>query len=248
MAFSVTLTNYVPPPRYDGVVYNRVRIEEATLEAGPWTVIDTQALSPLDTDASDPVSREITTTKAAIEQGFYRVRWLDAANNETPPSAGVQHLVAGGSRPSVAEVANLLRARTKVLGGKELGTFTEDSRPSADEVDGLIDDALDDVLGKVQRPEVPGSAYERRVRGAVKLYAAILVETSYFPEQVKSGQSAVTTYENLYKSRIRALIAEGETGTPQGEGGEGVGSSSPGDAAWTFPANVGGMIGWRSRW
>lgn len=215
--------------------------------------------------------RPDTTDTDTITPGDYPAHWQVVFADGTPmsfPTSGflwirVEENLLGvvtiGTRPSVRDVAGLLRARTKVTGGKEAGTFNQQTRPTAEEVEGLIDDALDEVLGKVQSIDstlpagsgynAPGSAYERRVRGAVRLYAAILVETSYFPEQVKSGQSAAATYQQLYSSRIKALVAEGETGIAQGEGSGGSGGGdSPADAAWAFPANAGGMVGWTSRW
>jgi hypothetical protein len=153
-----------------------------------------------------------------------------------------------GVRPTVAEVAALLRARTKVMGGKEEGTFTLASanphtRPTAEEVEVLIDNALAEVLGKV-KPAPSGSEYETRVLRAVALYTAILIETSYYPEQAKTGQSAADTYLKLYESRIEAVIAEGETGEPQGTGKD----DSPADPAWTFPEDAGGLVGYQTRW
>jgi hypothetical protein len=156
-------------------------------------------------------------------------------------------VAAAATRPSLADVATLLRARTKIRGGAEAGTFTDVTRPTGDEVEGLIDEATDEVLGKVQTPEA-GSAYERRVRGAIRLYTAMLVELSYFPEQIGTGRSPYASYERLYESRLKALVAEGETGAVQGEGGDGAGGDSPADASWWFPDDDDGLVGWQSSW
>lgn len=242
MSFVVTLTGYAPPPRTDSNPFRSAKIEEAATLAGPWTAIQTIALNPLDTDALKPIAREFTSGHAQYAEGFYRVVWVDNEGGETAPTEPVQNMQPGGTRPSVAEVAAKLRARTKVRGGAELGVFTEATRPTASEVDSLIDDALDDVLGKVQAPTA-GSKYERRVRGAVCLYAAILVELSYFPEMVGTPKSPYDAYMKLYESRLKALIAEGETGEPQGEGGSG---DAPADPAWTFPE--GELLGYGTRW
>jgi hypothetical protein len=232
--FVVNLVEYVPPARSDGRPFTEARIEEAATAAGEWAVIEHVTLEPLDSDPLHPEARTLTTAKAQIATGFYRVVWLDKESAETQPTTPVQMLVEGGTRPAVADVAALIRARTKVAGGREVGTFTNSTRPTGDQVDTLIEFALDDVLGKVATPEA-GSVYEARVRGAVALYAAVLVETSYFPEQVgAAGKSASDTLMKLYESRIRALIAEGETGEPQGEGT----TDAPADPYWSFPADV----------
>lgn len=220
--------------------------------------------------------RPDTTDTDTIPPGDYPAHWQVVFADGTPmsfPTSGflwirVEENLLGvvtiGIRPGVRDVASLVRARTKIRGGKELGTFNDlgppdGTRPTAMEVEGFIDDAIDEVGGKVQPVDptlppgsgynAPGSAYERRYRGAVKLYAAILIETSLFPDQVKSGQSAAGTYLTLYQSRVKALIAEGESGNPQGEGSGGSGGGdAPADPAYSFPANGGGMVGWNSRW
>jgi hypothetical protein len=245
MTFVVSLERFTPPARSDGVPYTSVRIEEAATSSGPWAVIDTQATAP-DADPEYPATRDLTTTKATLAEGWYRVTWVDLNAVAATPSDAVQNRLelAGGTRPTVADVASKVRARTRVKGGGQAGTFNTKTNPTADDVEALIDEALDEVLGKVREPEA-ATDYERRVRGAVALYTAILIELSYYPEQVGSGKSPAATYQALYASRIKALIAEGETGEVQGEGGT---ADSPADAAWTFPVGVGGLIGWRSRW
>lgn len=245
MSYVVSLEDYVPPARADGVHFTQAIVEEAAAESGSWAALATLALSPPDADPSQPEPRELTVHNATLAEGWYRVVWADGAGNLTAPTPPIQNssTAAGGLRPSVASVASLLRARTKVKGGKELGTFTTVTRPTSGEVNDLIDEASDEVLGKVQ-PPTAGSAYERRVAAAIRLYTAILIEGSYFPEEVKSGKSVAQTYQQLYASRIKSLIAEGETGRPQGEGGSG---DAPGDAYWSFPDNGGGVIGWNTR-
>lgn len=234
MGILVTLADFTPPARADSTSFTSVKVEEATTSAGPWTVIDTKALVA-DPDPEHPVERDLTTSKATLAEGWYRVKWL-SGGDETAPSEPVQNLSAlsGGLRPTLAEVGSKLRSRTKVAGGGEVGTFTQNTRPTDDEVEDLIEDALADVLGKIQLP-TSGSNYEKRARAATALYAAVLVELSYFPEAVGSGKSAAPNYEKLYESRIKALIAEGETGIPQGEGT----SDSPADPAWAFPVTGG---------
>lgn len=222
-----------------------------------WTPddIDTAAIDPGTYLGSWSVVFADGTTMSFPTSGFL---WIEV--EESLATAGG---LSVGVRPGVRDVAGLLRARTKSTGGKELGTFADgQTRPGATEVDGLIDDAVDEVLGKVvgidtslppgSAYNAPGSAYERRIRGAIRLYAAILVETSYFPEQVRANQSPVNVYQQLFDSRIRSLIAEDKLGHPEGFGDVGKGGSggadSPADAAWSYPADGGGLIGWSTRW
>lgn len=183
--------------------------------------------------------------------------------NLTPGDTGTPTPPSPGFWPTTTDVAALLRARTKVAGGKTLGTFNDQTSPRADQVQVLIAEAADEVTGKVQPIDytlppgggynAPGSDYERRMRRAIALHTAILIEVSYFPEQVKNDQSPLSVYQGLYDSRLRALIAEGETGSPQGMGVGGTGGSSggdsPGDPQWSFPAAApGALVGWNSVW
>lgn len=251
MAFVVSLLAYAPPPRADGIPFTKAKIEESTTGKGEWSLIDTLTLVPVDADPEHPAVRDLTTSKGTLAQGWYRVVWVDGAGSMSSATAPVQNTseLGGGTRPTVPDVAALVRARTKIKGGGEMGTFTATTRPTAEQVDELIDDAMDDVFGKIQPVTEPGSEYERRARGAVKLYAAHLIELSYFPESVNSGKSPADNFLKLYESRIRALIAEGETGRVQGEGTGGPGGGdSPGDAAWAFPLDGGGQIGLSTRW
>lgn len=245
MSYFRRFVAYAPPPRADGLSFTKARIEEAAEAAGPWTAIAIIDLAPLDTDPTRPMARELSTSAATLEPGWYRVTWLDAAGSATSPTAPIRSVVEGadGIRPTIAEVAAKLRARTKVLGGNEVGTFDASTRPTADEVEALIDDALDEVLGKIKEPAA-GTKYEGRARGLVALYAAMLIELSYFPEMVGTPKSPYDSYATLYDKRMKALIAEGETGEPQGEGG--AGGDSPGNAAWTFPS--GDLLGYGTRW
>lgn len=211
----------------------------------------------LDSDLGNGLWRYVARAAAPTIPGAYQIVWAgpDPTQTATEPIT-----VELGARPGLSEVAALLRARTKVQGGKELGTFTSATRPTDVEVEDLIDMASDEVLGKVQPIDsslpsgssynAPGSDYERRIRRAITLYTAILIETSYWPEQVRNNQSPVATYQQLYDSRIRALISEGEVGRAGGMGeGAGGAGDAPADAAWTFPdAMPGALVGWASRW
>jgi hypothetical protein len=47
--------------------------------------------------------------------------------------------------PSVADVAVLLRARTKDVNGVEVGTFNDDTRPSSSQTITLIEEAVADI-------------------------------------------------------------------------------------------------------
>jgi hypothetical protein len=87
--------------------------------------------------------------------------------------------------PTSSEVAKILRARTVAGGsggGAPIDDFTAETRPTGDQVDGLIQLAVRDVRGVFVTGNVPTASYEG-VRQSALYRAAAMVELSYFPEQ-----------------------------------------------------------------
>lgn len=80
MTYVVTFRNAQPSAREDQV-WTDVRIDEGPTAAGDWTPLETQALSPVDTDPEAPALRDITTTLATLESGWYRLAFIDADDN-----------------------------------------------------------------------------------------------------------------------------------------------------------------------
>lgn len=106
--------------------------------------------------------------------------------------------------PEIADIGALLHARTYVE-GIEIGTFNNDTRPTADAVERLIEIAADDVAARFGRP-IPVE-YEEDTKHLVALQAASLVEASYFPDQLDSDRSAYRQYTAMYLSGIEGLRA-----------------------------------------
>jgi hypothetical protein len=83
-------------------------------------------------------------------------------------------------------VAALLRARTKDSGGRELGEWTDETRPTLAQVEETI--ALADAVVTAR----VGTAVEACAGPfaiAVVFEAACMIEKGYWPEQVESGRS-----------------------------------------------------------
>jgi hypothetical protein len=95
MAVIHTILDSVPPARSDDVVWNRARVEQAAAAAGPWATADTITLDPLDPDPASPIERDLTF-ESSLAVGYFRVVWLDAADNESVPSAAVYDDGVGG--------------------------------------------------------------------------------------------------------------------------------------------------------
>jgi hypothetical protein len=78
----VSLTEYRPSPRYDGKAWTKAKIEGAASVNGPWAVIETVTLSPVDSDPTQPQARNFSTEKATSEQTWVRVAFVDGDEDE----------------------------------------------------------------------------------------------------------------------------------------------------------------------
>jgi hypothetical protein len=103
--------------------------------------------------------------------------------------------------PSVGDVALLCATRTIDTSGNELGQFTSDTRPTDAQAGALIAQATTMVLAPL--PDHLQQSLYPRIRQAVALQAAILVETSFFREQANTG-TAVTMGATL-NAMLRAI-------------------------------------------
>jgi len=107
-------------------------------------------------------------------------------------------------KPYVEDVARLIRARTKDSQGREVGTFTPDTRPTADQVEAHIQSAL--ALVSTRLPKVVPAKLIPAVQSLVAYRAALQIEKSYFPEQVRADRSAYTQLRDEYNEDLAALL------------------------------------------
>lgn len=105
----------------------------------------------------------------------------------------------------VPAVGSILRARTRDTQGNELGTFTPDTRPTADQVLSLINTATGDLAAAVGADLDESLWAQAAVVASYK--AAMLVELSYFPEQVATGRSPYEQLRALYLEALAALTS-----------------------------------------
>jgi len=134
------------------------------------------------------------------------------------------------------DVAALLRARTKDSNGDELGAWTDDTRPTRDEVQALIDQARGLVSARTG-PTIP-SPCQGGYEALVALQAAALVELSYFPEQVPPEQSPYTHLRELVNDQTQGVLdcIAGNAGADGGTGGV-YDLDVSGDWTWGWPAD-----------
>lgn len=181
-----------------------------------WQIVEVTSGDPLAAEsisgiflggAPDKYFVQITRPPA----GNYVMRWrphtppLSDTIDEAFTTVALITEMLTGYTPVIADVGALLRARTKDDDGNELGTFTTNTRPTDAQVSVLIQNAQDFVTAAVDT-DIPELAWPM-ARSVIALRAAMLVELSYFPEQIPTGRSP---YENL------RVMYEGDNG----EGGE----------------------------
>lgn len=116
------------------------------------------------------------------------------------------------AKPTSDDVATLLRARTKDLTGDELGVFTADTRPTADEVGRIIDLAYAEVTGRVGA--FLGDRCADMARSLVIVRAAAWVELSYWPEQIRSDRSVYAELIDQWTTGLPGLVECAEGNAP----------------------------------
>ena len=89
-----------------------------------------------------------------------------------------------------ANVAALLRARTKDQGGRELGEWTDETRPTLTQVDEAITLAEADRRGA--RSARPSTLARARSPSPSCIEAACMIEKSYFPSRSSRGARTTT--------------------------------------------------------
>jgi hypothetical protein len=129
-------------------------------------------------------------------------------------------------KPNVDQVAAMLRARTQDDQMQEVGTFTDATRPTDVQVQELINSAsaaFAAEAGGEPCTETLGLA----AQGHIALTAAMLVELSYFPEQVASSRSPFDQLKELWDAQHEGIVSAvsfscGSGQSPGTDGGGGM--------------------------
>jgi hypothetical protein len=146
-------------------------------------------------------------------------------------------------QPELPEVAALVRTRTKDTGGRELGTFSDVTRPTDEEVNNLIAQALSTVESKVGS-DIPEKMLPD-AKHVVALQTAMLIELTLFPEQVATGRSPYKQYEDMYKDDLATLISDVSAIEAGGEEGVTGDDTMP---LFNFSDGDDELIGWGTVW
>lgn len=147
--------------------------------------------------------------------------------------------------PAVADVAAVLRSRTKDRNGTEVGTFNADTRPTNGQVTAEIELAVGDVVS-VFSEELPEVTWPQAKR-VVALGTAMLVELSYFPEQVASGKSPYEQLKALYDAAWKRFEVSFNQADDSGVGAGDGDVGAYGNPSYAFPEDQGGLVGWATR-
>lgn len=171
------------------------------------------------------------TLLGVLYPGLFNLVWLsdDALPNEfevfiplnvvAGPVAGAGSGVPGQNyppvdlaevTPTVDDVAQLERTRTFDSYGNEYITFTDATRPTADEVLRVITDAVPVVLGTL--PTYFDPKHWPAAKGVIALFCAMTIEGSWFKEQaLVAGRAAGMPWELEYttaRDELEATINE----------------------------------------
>ena len=106
----LTIEDVRPSPRYDSLPWTEARLEESTTATGPWALVETFTLAPVDADPSNPAYRNFTTQLASDGELWYRIIFADADGDIGQPTYPIQNTL--NARPvyaSVSELARLVR-------------------------------------------------------------------------------------------------------------------------------------------
>jgi len=201
--------------------------------AGPFVTIDTQALSPYDSDPTQPIARSFTTSLAMIPEGWYQINWLDASGHIAPtdPIQNIS-LEAHPYQPPLAEIGRVNMSRTRDQYGSILGIFTSATTPNNVQATGIAAKAASDLALIIGDNIPPILITDAQRVAAVK--AAMAIETGLFPDQVNTGRSIYPQLKAQYEEELLRLQKQI---TLVGEEGETL-VSDPGPtnkASWHFP-------------
>jgi hypothetical protein len=104
--------------------------------------------------------------------------------------------------PTLADVAALIRARTKDSNGQELGTFTTATRPTGAQAEEAIAHA---VIALGEKVGAIGPKCANVARMAAAYGAAAEIELSYFPEQARADRSGYTFLVKRYEGLLTGV-------------------------------------------
>ena len=139
--------------------------------------------------------------------------------------------------PTIDEVAALIPSRARAANGR-ISTFDETTQPTGDQVQSIIDRSGDKLEAKFGEPV---DALKASAKDVIALRAAMLVELTYFADQIRADRSPYQELKQLYEEAVTDFLADrsklGADGTP--------GTADDQRPYWWFPPTngIGGAPG-----
>jgi hypothetical protein len=163
--------------------------------------------------------------------------WIDA-NGDTQPTAWVPLRNLSPYAPTVGDIATILRVRAIQNGANPVETFTDQTNPTAQQVQQTIILFAPLVFARLGRLDDLGCANAEDLRAAATTVAAqrvaLEVEASYWPEEIVDAAS-VDARRAMLDADITGLVSGLESCRASvDDGGTGGESESRSDPAWRF--------------
>ncbi len=105
MTVVVSLEDFRPSPRYDGEPWTAAQIYEGATSAGPFVLLETLPITPVDADPRNPAYRSFTTDLGTAADLWYQIVFVDADLSTGLPTYPIQNVP--DDRPVYASVAEL---------------------------------------------------------------------------------------------------------------------------------------------
>lgn len=102
--------------------------------------------------------------------------------------------------PTVDEVGTRLFARTLTPSGVRVGTFNSETRPNAESVSDLIEDAVA-VVSAAVGADIE-QEYWQMAKTACIAYTCMSIELGYYPETTESNESAYNGFKERFQQAI----------------------------------------------
>lgn len=108
--------------------------------------------------------------------------------------------------PDIHRVEALLRIRTRDKFQNEVGVWNEDTRPTGEQAAAMMAEAERQVKAKLGGVDPCTEALADDAAACIHLKAAMLIEISYFGEQVAKDLSPYPELKEQYKEEIETLL------------------------------------------
>lgn len=138
-------------------------------------------------------------------------------------------------RPTVKRVAKEIPARVRGRGGDRPDSFSTDTSPTADQVEGIIDDSLGEVAMAIGGYAVPTSCLDG-ARRLVALHAAATIESGTYPEQNGAMTGLAARLDRMYDRLLPLVVRCIATAGAGGPDTDPQTADEGNNPVWSFPA------------